>query len=757
MKKMQIKRFLPVSAMAGVIAVCLIATGANGATLRYDENNGDGNWETVSNWETNGVAYGSLPGAGDKALLRDVKTKGLGYVKITSDVGTVNLLELHNDVALTLDGGTLATVGTSAQNWRRNLELTLTNSASLSLTHYVRLLNDHTWTLDNSTFTTTRTLEDHSGSDTITIRNGSTYSVAEHRMRGDGETTTYIIEGAGNAVTVSNNALYSATQLNPAANWNFVMDGTDQALSTYEFGILDLLAAVNGLQSLSVDVSAWNGVSSNFTLFSGIATNALLTGTFDSVGITGGDAYVTYDYSNAVINLTMGEQLGTTVSVEVPDEDAAEEGSDPGTIRIVRDDTSGDLDVLYTLGGTADTNDYAVTHTSPVTIPDGSSFVDVVFTPVDDTLAEGNGGETISLTIASDPAYNVGAPSQGIITIAENDLTIVTTAMAGNWTNTATWAPGIVPGAGQTAAIKHAVVIDSDVGTIDLLDLGNVIASLSMSDGTLNVSGTATKNVSGGFFDLVNSSLTSAQSYRLVGHVEVTLDNSIFSVDDLQDWNGTDTITVSNASTFSVGTKYNMSANGSTNDFIIAGAGNSVSVNEHALQSGDNAPVVNWTFVLDDTDDALSTYNYGTLDLLAATNGTQDLIVDISAWNGVNSSLALFSGIDTNSTLTGEFDNVTILGGIGGETVTYDYTDGGAITLNLTGGIITTNGVSVSLAGGDLAIDTISNATYIVESKLSLVTDPWTVYTNIVGDGSTITIPMSTDEDAEFYRALEAK
>jgi hypothetical protein len=70
--------------------------------------------------------------------------------------------------------------------------------------------------------------------------------------------------------------------------------------------------------------------------------------------------------------------------------------------------------------------------------------------------------------------------------------------------------------------------------------------------------------------------------------------------------------------------------------------------------------------------------------------------------------------------------------------------------------VVTVIGVPVAVVdGGHLVFDSISNANYTIESKLNLVDPTWNFYTNILGDSSTISVPMSTDQNQGFFRVLK--
>jgi len=117
-----------------------------------------------------------------------------------------------------------------------------------------------------------------------------------------------------------------------------------------------------------------------------------------------------------------------TLTVQVPQGGAMEQAGEPGVIRISRaGNMIGDLNVLYTLSGTADGSDYAESYSGTVTIPDGSLSVDLHFTPVDDGVSEGY--ETIDLQLTADAAYTLGDISSGSVVISDVSFDTSTLAL----------------------------------------------------------------------------------------------------------------------------------------------------------------------------------------------------------------------------------------------------------------------------------------------------------------------------------------
>ncbi|MHC4716266.1 MAG: Calx-beta domain-containing protein, partial [Planctomycetota bacterium] len=120
--------------------------------------------------------------------------------------------------------------------------------------------------------------------------------------------------------------------------------------------------------------------------------------------------------------VTIADNDVPTVTLSATDPDAAEELQDTGTFTVSRDDDTGDLVVNYSVSGTAAPADYQETLTGSVTVPDGQLSVDITITPVDDSEIEGD--ETVILTLTGDPAYAIGSPDSGTVTIVDNDVAL---------------------------------------------------------------------------------------------------------------------------------------------------------------------------------------------------------------------------------------------------------------------------------------------------------------------------------------------
>jgi hypothetical protein len=90
----------------------------------------------------------------------------------------------------------------------------------------------------------------------------------------------------------------------------------------------------------------------------------------------------------------------------------------PGYFVIARNDTDGDLNLAWSLGGTAGSDDYALQ--GSFTILDGQSSAQVNVHALDDVFAEGP--ETLLVQLYETPDYTLaGGPSSAELTIADND------------------------------------------------------------------------------------------------------------------------------------------------------------------------------------------------------------------------------------------------------------------------------------------------------------------------------------------------
>ncbi len=151
------------------------------------------------------------------------------------------------------------------------------------------------------------------------------------------------------------------------------------------------------------------------------------------VTITPGATYQIYNDGTATALIRDNDSGAERVAVSAYHTAAAEGGAD-GRFYFSRPGTTGDLTVNYGVSGTAVNGTDYTALPGTVVIPDGSSGVVVNVTPVNDT--EGEGTETVVVTVLSGTGYSVDLPSSATVEINDNDATAVTVGFAANDTVT---------------------------------------------------------------------------------------------------------------------------------------------------------------------------------------------------------------------------------------------------------------------------------------------------------------------------------
>ena len=107
------------------------------------------------------------------------------------------------------------------------------------------------------------------------------------------------------------------------------------------------------------------------------------------------------------------------------DADAAEAGTDPATMLVLRiGATNAPLTVFYETAGTASNGVDYLALPGSVTIPAGSYFAELTITPIDDSLVEGIETVLVGLDqpLVWPPPYIVGWPSIALATIEDDDV-----------------------------------------------------------------------------------------------------------------------------------------------------------------------------------------------------------------------------------------------------------------------------------------------------------------------------------------------
>jgi Domain of unknown function (DUF4347)/Calx-beta domain/RTX calcium-binding nonapeptide repeat (4 copies) len=202
------------------------------------------------------------------------------------------------------------------------------------------------------------------------------------------------------------------------------------------------------------------------------------------------------------------------VSIQAIDATANESGADTtGVYRISRTGTRGDFTVNLAVdaSSTASSGDYNLNRGLTVVIPNGSSFVDITLTAVDDIQAEA--AETLQLNLASGNGYTINpANNNGIVTIAANDFVVTNTNDSGEGSlrqailnanaeagsNTITFADSVFTDAtADTITLTSGQLLVTDVVTIQgtganqLTVNGNSIFRVINASAPLTVNGVA--------------------------------------------------------------------------------------------------------------------------------------------------------------------------------------------------------------------------------------------------------------------------
>jgi hypothetical protein len=96
-------------------------------------------------------------------------------------------------------------------------------------------------------------------------------------------------------------------------------------------------------------------------------------------------------------------------------------------------DLTGNLIVNYTMSGTASNGVDYVSPSGSMTIPSGLTSADVVVTPIDDALTEGD--ESVIITLTTNVAYNIGTPGTATLFIRDNEKVSVSVTAADGLTS----------------------------------------------------------------------------------------------------------------------------------------------------------------------------------------------------------------------------------------------------------------------------------------------------------------------------------
>jgi len=141
------------------------------------------------------------------------------------------------------------------------------------------------------------------------------------------------------------------------------------------------------------------------------------------IKITPSEAYRNYNDSVAEAIIRDNDSGGERVMVSTYNQSPSESGA-TGTFYLSRVGTSGNLTVKYAMSGTATNGVDYQNLTGSVVIPDTQRGVNLVLTPINDTLAEGT--ETATLTILQGAGYSPDRPAAATFELADNEVMPIT-------------------------------------------------------------------------------------------------------------------------------------------------------------------------------------------------------------------------------------------------------------------------------------------------------------------------------------------
>ncbi len=209
------------------------------------------------------------------------------------------------------------------------------------------------------------------------------------------------------------------------------------------------------------------------------------------VNDAGSDAGLAID-NFSLTPITGGSTPNPVVTIAAADANAAESSTtvNTGAFTITRSgDTSADLTVTYTVGGSATNGTDYNALSGTVVIPAGQSSVTFTVTPVNDANAT-EGSETVELTLTDGAAYDLGSSVTATVTIEDN------TAGSLKQLSTFTSATGAEIPAFDPASARLFVVAGS---TVDIYTIG--------STGALTAIGTLTPGFSAAGANIVPNSV----------------------------------------------------------------------------------------------------------------------------------------------------------------------------------------------------------------------------------------------------------
>ena len=237
-------------------------------------------------------------------------------------------------------------------------------------------------------------------------------------------------------VTVSDNdpnalPVVSVTSTNHPTAVEGGADGEFLLFRSVTNGALTVYFTFSGAARVGTD---YQPLPSSLTFADGQASLSLPVSAVDDPGVEGErplvlsftvmDTYRAGYPASAVVTIQDNDQR---VRLDASDFTAAEPGTDTGEFTFTRFGTTNtDLRVSFAISGTASNGVDFVAISNAIVIPAGNLSATLPIIPIDDTLVEGP--ETVTLTLLPDPAYFLDTPTNGTVTIQDDEPMLTLTA-----------------------------------------------------------------------------------------------------------------------------------------------------------------------------------------------------------------------------------------------------------------------------------------------------------------------------------------
>jgi Calx-beta domain-containing protein/pre-peptidase len=188
-------------------------------------------------------------------------------------------------------------------------------------------------------------------------------------------------------------------------------------------GSVTVVYSVTGTATPGSDYTALSG---SVVIPAGLSTAVILVTPVNDLLLEGDETVIVTLAPNAAY--TIGSPRSATVrivsdervSIAAFDATATEAGPTTGAFRVTRTgSTAGSVTVVYSVTGTATPGSDYTALSGSVVIPAGLSAADILVTPINDLLLEGN--ETVIATLAPNAAYTIGSPSSATVRIISNE------------------------------------------------------------------------------------------------------------------------------------------------------------------------------------------------------------------------------------------------------------------------------------------------------------------------------------------------